>query len=142
MMKMMRKRGGFTLIEVLIVIVILGILAALAIPIFSQNVVRTYRAEALQQIEALRSSLARYFSLNGATYVGATLGVGGTLDYDPNNVATQGGQTQNFTYAVGGLAPATYTITATRGATNAPGITLGQTVTMNEAGVAGGTFPT
>ncbi len=44
--KMMRKNEGFTLIELMIVIAIIGILAAIAIPQFSAYRTRSYNAAA------------------------------------------------------------------------------------------------
>lgn len=46
----MKNSKGFTLIEILIVIVILGILASLALPKISQSINKAYAGEALQQI--------------------------------------------------------------------------------------------
>ena len=44
--RMMRKNEGFTLIELMIVIAIIGILAAIAIPQFSAYRTRSYNAAA------------------------------------------------------------------------------------------------
>ena len=46
MRKIMNNRQGFTLIELMIVVVIIGILAALAIPRFFQATVKTRQSEA------------------------------------------------------------------------------------------------
>ncbi len=127
------------MVEVLIVIVVVGILASLAIPIYLRNVNSSRRVEAYRHIELIKGSLTRWYSVNGASYTGAALG--GTLDYDPNNVLTQGGQTQNFNYTLAVPTDQTYVITATRNGNNAPGVTLNQTITMNEAGTLGGTYP-
>ena len=53
--------GGFTLVELMIVVVILGILAAVAIPAFSRYVKRSKTAEATQCIASMyRLQLAYY----------------------------------------------------------------------------------
>ena len=94
---MKNNKTGFTLIEVLVVLIILGVMASLAIPIMSSNVNRTYRAEALGQIDTLHASLTRYFSQNGGYPASANLPITG-VDYDPTT--GQGGQIQHFTYAL------------------------------------------
>ena len=126
-----RKTKGFTLMEILIVLIILGVMAGLAIPILQGNVARGYRQEALQHLETTRGQATQFFAQN-TTYVGMAFPVVG---YDPN--AAIGGQTVNFAYVLGGLAAGTYTVTAT---CNAGLPCAGQTVTINQAGVVGGTL--
>ncbi|MCG3176036.1 MAG: hypothetical protein MOGMAGMI_00974 [Candidatus Omnitrophica bacterium] len=122
---------GFTLIEILIVVIIIAVLAGLAVPMFQGTVERSRRAEAIQNLSATRASMLRYFAQNN-TYVGATFA---NIDFNPNTGG--GGQTAHFTYALGGLAAATFTVTATRNAVNGGDGT--STVTINQAGVVGGT---
>ncbi len=133
------NQKGFTLIEILIVIIIVGVLAGLAVPVYQAQVTRAYRQEALQALGTTREALLRYFAQNNGTYVGADVSAGGcNLDYCPN-AAASGGQTKYFTYTIGNLDATTFTLTATgNGTGNGP--TNAQTVTLNQAGTVGGTL--
>lgn len=52
---------GFTLIELMIVIIIIGVLAAIAAPMMSSNVVRARRSEAVAIMGAIRTAERLYF---------------------------------------------------------------------------------
>ncbi|MEO0326168.1 MAG: prepilin-type N-terminal cleavage/methylation domain-containing protein [Myxococcota bacterium] len=55
------KQGGFTLIELMIVVAIIGILAALAIPAFLNYVKRSKTSEAPSQLESLFTGAATLY---------------------------------------------------------------------------------
>lgn len=59
-----RKAGGFTLIEVLIVIAIIGILAAIAVPSYSDYVRRGKITEATATLANMRVQMEQYFQDN------------------------------------------------------------------------------
>lgn len=59
-----RKQGGFTLIELMIVVVILGILAALAIPRFMQTRGRAKQTEAKQVLQQIQDEQRLFFAEN------------------------------------------------------------------------------
>ena len=58
------KQGGFTLIELMIVVAIIGVLASLAVPQYQNYTARAQASEALTVTAGLRADIADYFSLN------------------------------------------------------------------------------
>ncbi len=69
MNKTIYRENGFTLIELMIVVVILGILAAIAYPSYQEQVRQTRRANAQADLMELASYMERYYTEN-FTYVG------------------------------------------------------------------------
>ena len=137
----MRNNKGFTLMEVLIVLIILGVLAGIAVPIYFAQVEKARSAEALASLGAASQSMKRFFAERG-TYVGAVF-VGGdgvatfNLDYNPGLAV--GGQVLRFGYAITAQAAATFTITATRVAAAGAPVPAGgpHTLTIDQAGAVG-----
>jgi len=57
---------GFSLVELMIVILMIGILAAIGIPMYYDNVYQAKRAEALAIMGSIRSEIDWYFVENGS----------------------------------------------------------------------------
>jgi len=70
---MPNKMRGFTLIEAMIVVAILGIIVAFGYPSYRDQVIKSRRAEGMGELLELADRLERYYSDKG-TYAGATLG--------------------------------------------------------------------
>ncbi|MEM6580347.1 MAG: pilin [Pseudomonadota bacterium] len=64
-MKIQKKQQGFTLIELMIVIAIVGILAAIALPAYQDYTVRAKVSEALARLAEAKTSVSEYYSANG-----------------------------------------------------------------------------
>lgn len=138
--KSVSKKNGFTLTEVLIVIVILGILASLVIPRFLPQGERARVAEAISMLSAIRQGEASYQLENG-NYL--ALAAGGNWEAigleDPNGAANS-----FFGYAVNvppSAGCADFTAVATRNAVNDPGGNAGNTIGIDSDGSYCGTHP-
>lgn len=99
-----RLQTGFTLVEIMIVVVIIGILAAIVMPAYSDYVQRGKAAEATSTLSDLKVRMEQYFQDN-KTY--ADTG-GLTAPCSP-----AAGSTRFFTYACTTQTAANFTLTAT-----------------------------
>ena len=62
-----KAQQGFTLIELMIVVAIVGILAALALPAYQDYVVRSKVSEAMARLAEGKTTVAEYFASVGPT---------------------------------------------------------------------------
>lgn len=85
-MKRFKSNEGFSLVELMIVIVIIGVLAAVAVPIYSSNVQKAKMAEADAALGSIRTQLRVYFAENGTYPANA---VSGTADAVANVTGIQ-----------------------------------------------------
>ena len=67
---------GFTLIELMIAVAVVGLLSAVAYPSYQQQIAKGRRTDAKQAVLELSQRMERFYTERG-TYVGATLGATG-----------------------------------------------------------------
>lgn len=66
------RQGGFTLIELMFVVAVLGVLAAVALPTYADSQRRAHRGQAQSDLVEVAQGVERYYTINN-TYDGATL---------------------------------------------------------------------
>jgi MSHA pilin protein MshA len=91
----MKKQKGFTLIEILIVVVILAVLAAMILPRFMSQSENAYIAEAQQVLGVLRRAQANSSDM-GNGYKAKTVA---ETAADMNDLGLKGIAATNFTYS-------------------------------------------
>lgn len=72
MTSMNERAGGFTLVELLVSLSLIGILLGIALPAYQEHMQRVRRVDAQKSLVELAQSLERFYTSRGS-YVGATL---------------------------------------------------------------------
>lgn len=132
---MKRVQKGFTLIELMIVIAIIGILAAVAIPAYQDYIARSQMAEAMSLTGGLKADVSAYYSQNG-TCPSNTSATGTTTGGIPLDTTITGNYVQKVTAK--GSAP-NCAIEATMKTTNISSGISGKTLTLTMT-PTGGSF--
>lgn len=118
------SESGFTLVELLVVMLILGLLAAIAIPAFFNQREKAADAEAKTTVKTSQTAMETYATDNNGKYTGATVALLRVIE--PTIPATG--------VSVGTPGDKTYTIVANSTVT-------GQTFTIDRADTGAVTYP-
>jgi len=107
-MNLKTNKSGFTLLEIIIVIIIVGVLASLALPRFFSTVEYSRSTEALASITAVRQAMERCYLQRNGSYANCNA----FTALDLQDPATS--PNAHFTYGISGTSATGYTLTATR----------------------------
>lgn len=107
---MINKKAGFTLLEILVVIIIVGVLASVAMPTLFRNVKRSQATEALNTLGLIKRGIEACMMQFGGNVVLCAPNTPDTFDRigmaDPSNSAGNAGSHFNYTITCGGAGPA------------------------------------
>lgn len=98
-----QKIKGFSLIELMIAVTIVGIITAVALPTYTEHVQRTRRSDGQAALLSLAARVEHFYTENN-TYVGATPAAVGASATSPEGY---------YTVTTSNLGTNTYTLTAT-----------------------------
>jgi len=123
-MDTIKNKKGFTLIELMVVVAVIGILASIAYPAYTDSVTKTRRTAAQANLTELESYMERHFTENN-TYVGATIAASGIVN-----------DNYTFTNPIPDLAATAYTLTAVPTGSQSTNDSCG-TLTLSQSGIKG-----
>ena len=104
------KQKGVNLIELLIVVVIIGIIASVGYPSYTNQVQQTRRADCSGALASLSGAMERHFTVTGS-YLGAGAPNTGTPTVFPGTCPVDG-QTPTYNLTIGAVTVSTYTVQA------------------------------
>jgi type IV pilus assembly protein PilE len=125
----MKKNSGFTLVELLVALAIIGIFASIAYPAYESYITKIRRTEAQVALMDLAARMEHFYSENQHSYSGADLGALGVKATTPKGY---------YRLSLSNLSSTTYTLEAKPIGVQA-GDTICKTLTLNQLGQKGKT---
>jgi len=116
-MKNIKTRNkGFTLIELMVVVVIVSLLAMVAVPSYNTSIAKARRADAQSSLSNFANTMERYFTENG-TYLGAAGTEGTPADTGSPRIFPAAtpvdGETKFYNLTIAAASAGSYTLRAT-----------------------------
>lgn len=117
-MNIKRQQSGFTLIELMITVAVIGILSSIAYPSYQEFIAKSRRAQAKATVAMAQQWMERFYSENFSYY--AVRGTSKTIaDAFPENLKkspneNEGTTQYSISIAVAANSPESFTLTATR----------------------------
>lgn len=124
-----KVQEAFTLVELMIVVVVIGVLGAIAYPSYSGFVRKGNRSDAKNVLLRAAQNLERRYTETNS-YAGATIGAGAATDVWSSSTSPQ----SFYTLSLPTLTPSTFTLRATATGTQANDTMCG-TMELTQAGV-------
>ncbi|WP_318469804.1 pilin [Photobacterium leiognathi] len=111
----MKKQQGFTLIELMIVVAVIGVLSAIAIPAYQGYVIKSEAASGLATLRSLQTNVDTYIADNGSFPSDSDLpGMGAATDMNELgtiSLSSTSGGSATFTFDQGNTSiPSTETL--------------------------------
>jgi len=128
------KNRGFTLIELMITVAIVGILAAIAYPSYQDQIRKSHRTDGKTKLLEVAQRQERYYTDNNTYTTNLTL-----LGYSSSPVNSDNGYYSiSAAAATGGVIASSYVLTATRLGSQTSDTTCGN-LTLSNTGVKSAT---
>jgi type IV pilus assembly protein PilE len=130
MIKNARTMQGFTLVELMLVVTVIGILAAIVFPNYQEYVMRSNRTEGIALLNDAAARQERYFAQNNA-YADTTAKLGYASNQSPNKMYTL-----SIEDVAAGTSAYTLTVTPTRTDAKCGNLSINQVGAKDKTGTA------